>query len=124
MTSGTTVIDLGALRGYRSRKPRKYWDGYVAAITDVQEAVLAVHQPAPVIECECGWGYHCPECGSESNRIIGYACSQCCNSWPHTAYCDDMHNEDGTPLHHPNGVMWSGPHCPVIALIDALRGES
>lgn len=89
-----------------------------------REAVAAAHRPLPVIECACGWGYDCPECGTEAIRVVGYACSQCCTVWPDTAWCDDMHNEDDTPLHHLGGDMWSGPHCPVIALIDAIRGES
>ena len=33
---------------------------------------------------------------------------------------DDLHHED-TPLHHQDGQMWSGPHCPTLAVIDALK---
>ena len=87
-----------------------------------RQAVAALHRPVPVIECggTCGWGKDCPECGIQSNRIVGYVCDACCNSFGDHAYCDDLHHED-TPLHHQDGQMWSGPHCPVIAAIDALK---
>ena len=87
----------------------------------VREAIAETHQPIPVIQCECGWGVNCPECGSESNRIVGSVCRVCCDDWTDHGYCDDMHNEDDTPVHHPGGEMWSGPYCPVLAAIDALR---
>jgi hypothetical protein len=89
-----------------------------------REAVAALHQRVPVIECACGWGKDCPECGIESNRVLGYACAACCNSFGDHAYCEDMHYEDDTPLHHQDGKMWSGSHCPTLAAIDALRRES
>ena len=86
-----------------------------------REALLKDHRAVPVIECGCGWGKDCPECGSESNRIVGYACDACCNSYGDHAYCDDMHDDmHDEPLHHRDG-RWNGPHCPVIAAIDALR---
>lgn len=100
-------------------------DGFTAGLTAAREAVAALHQRVPVIECACGWGNDCPECGSESNRVVGYACDRCCNSFGDHAYCDDMHyDDDDTPLHHRDGLMWSGPHCPTMAAIDALRRES
>lgn len=83
-------------------------------------AVLKNHRPVPVIECACGWGKDCPECGKGSNRVVGYACDACCDSSGDHAYCDDMHYDDDTPLHHQDG-LWTGPHCPIIASIDALR---
>lgn len=93
---------------------------YAAGLDAAREAVLKDHRPVPVIECGCGWGKDCPECGEESNRVVGYACNACCNSFGDHAYCDDMHYDDDTPLHHQDG-RWNGPHCPVIAAIDALR---
>ena len=98
--------------------------GFAAGLDAAREAVAALHQRIPVIECPCGWGKDCPECGSESNRIVGYVCDACCNSFGDHAYCDDLHYEDDTPLHHQDGQMWSGPHCPTLASIDALRRES
>ena len=95
------------------------------ALDAAREAVAALHRPVPVIECACGWGKDCPECGSESNRIVGFACDACCNSFGDFAYCYDVHyDDDDTPLHHRDGVMWSGPHCPTLAAIDALRGTT
>ena len=94
--------------------------GWNDAIIAAREAVLKNHRPVPVIECACWWGKDCPECGSQSNRIVGYACDACCNSSGDHAYCDDMHYDDDTPLHHRDG-RWNGPHCPALAAIDALR---
>jgi hypothetical protein len=99
-------------------------EGIRAGLTAAREAVAALHQRVPVIECACGWGKDCPECGSESNLIVGYACDSCCNSFGDHAYCDDLHYDDDTSLHYQDGVMWSGPHCPTMAAIDALRRES
>ena len=93
--------------------------GWDAALDEARPAILKHHRPVPVIECACGWGKDCPECGSESNRVVGYACDACCNSYGDHAYCDDMHYDDDTPLHHRDG-RWNGPHCPVFASIDAL----
>lgn len=87
-------------------------------LDQARAAILKDHRPVPVIECACGWGKDCPECGSESNRVVGYACDACCNSFGDHAYCDDMH--DDQPLHHRDG-RWNGPHCPALAAIDALR---
>lgn len=89
-----------------------------------RSAIAKTHQPIPVIQCACGWGVNCPECGPMSNRTVGHVCRVCCDDWGDHGYCDDMHEEDDSPLHHPAGAMWSGPHCPVIAAIDALRKES
>lgn len=97
--------------------------GYLAGLDAAREALAATHRPVPVIECACGWGKDCPECGEESNRVVGYACDACCNSFGDHAYCDDLHYDDDTALHHQNGQMWSGPHCPVIAAIDALKDK-
>ncbi len=97
--------------------------GWNDALVMAREVMEATHRPVAVIECPCGWGKDCPECGSESNRIVGYVCDACCNSFGDHAYCDDLHHED-TPLHHQNGEQWSGPHCPTMAAIDALRRES
>ena len=96
--------------------------GWSEALIAARAALAMTHRPVPVIECggTCGWGKDCPECGSESNRIVGYVCDACCNSFGDHAYCDDLHYED-TPLHHQDGQMWSGPHCPTLAVIDALR---
>jgi hypothetical protein len=95
--------------------------GYAAGLNAAREAVAALHQRVPVIECACGWGKDCPECGEESNRVVGYACDACCNSFGDHAYCDDMHDDmHDEPLHHRDG-RWNGPHCPVIAAIDELR---
>ena len=89
--------------------------GRDAGLDAAQDAMLKDHRPLPVIECACGWGKDCPECGEESNRVVGYACLVCCNSFGDHAYCDD-----DTHLHHQDG-LWTGPHCPVIASIDALK---
>jgi hypothetical protein len=89
-----------------------------------REAIAEIHQPIPVIQCECGWYANCPECGPESIRIVGSVCRICCDDWGDHGYCDDMHNEDDTPVHHVGGDMWSGPFCPVIAAIDALREKT
>ena len=86
-----------------------------------REAIAETHLPIPVIQCECGWGVNCPECGPESNRTVGSVCRVCCDDWTDHGYCDDMHNEDDTPVHHVGGELWSGPFCPVIAAVDALR---
>jgi hypothetical protein len=86
-----------------------------------RETIAKTHQPIPVIQCACSWGVNCPECGPESNRTVGSVCRVCCDDWGDHGYCDDMHNEDDTPVHHVGGEMWSGPFCPVIAHIDALR---
>lgn len=94
--------------------------GYADALITVREAIAEIHQPVPVIECACGWGVTRPECGSESNRTVGYVCRICCDDWDDHGYCDDMHYPDDTPLHHVGG-MWSGPYCPVLAAIDALK---
>ena len=106
------VISASLVGGYDWRQ------GYLAGLDAAREAVLKDHRPLPVIECACGWGKDCPECGEESNRVVGYACLVCCNSFGDHAYCDDMH--DDTHLHHQDG-LWTGPHCPVIASIDALK---
>ena len=115
------------LRACEQRVREKYadvsaiWnDGYGHGLYAAREAMLKDHRPLPVIECACGWGKDCPECGEESNRVVGYACLVCCNSFGDHAYCDDMHYDDDTHLHHQDG-MWTGPHCPVIASIDALK---
>ena len=108
------VISASLVGGYDWRH------GYLAGLDAAREAVLKNHRPVPVIECACWWGKDCPECGSQSNRIVGYACDACCNSSGDHAYCDDMHYDDDTPLHHRDG-LWTGPHCPIIASIDALR---
>lgn len=108
------VISASLVGGYDWRH------GYLAGLDAAREAVLKNHRPVPVIECACWWGKDCPECGSQSNRIVGYACDACCNSSGDHAYCDDMHYDDDTPLHHQDG-LWTGPHCPIIASIDALR---
>jgi hypothetical protein len=92
-------------------------DGLAAA----REAIAATHQPMPVIQCACGWGVNCPECGPESNRTVGHVCRMCCDDWGDHGFCSDFHNLDDTPFHHV-GDMWSGPHCPVIAALDALKG--
>jgi hypothetical protein len=94
-------------------------DGYAAAMDAARQAVAKTHLPTPVIQCACGWGVNCPECGPQSNRIVGYVCRKCCDDWGDHGYCDDMHNEDDSPVHHVDG-MWSGPYCPVIAAIDAI----
>ena len=104
----------------RSASRRAGWND---ALVMAREVMEATHRPVAVIKCPCGWGKDCPECGSESNRVVGYACDACCNSFGDHAYCDDLHHEDGTPLHHQDGQMWSGPHCPTLAAIDALREE-
>jgi hypothetical protein len=46
----------------------------------------------------------------------------CCDDWGDHGYCSDFHNLDDSPFHHV-GDMWSGPHCPVIATIDVLKGD-
>ena len=96
--------------------------GWNDALIAARAALARTHRPVPVIECggTCGWGKDCPECGIQSNRIVGYVCDACCNSLGDHAYCDDLHCED-TPLHHQDGQMWSGPHCPTLAAIDALK---
>lgn len=97
-------------------------ESYRRGIDAAREAIAETHQPIPVIQCACGWGANCPECGSESNRIVGSVCRVCCDDWGDHGYCDDMHNEDDTPVHHFGG-MWNGPFCPVIAAIDALTAK-
>jgi hypothetical protein len=98
-----------------------YKTGYQRGLDDVREKVAETHLPIPVIQCACGWGVNCDVCGPESNRIVGHVCRVCCDDWDGHGYCSDMHNEDDTPLHHVGEEMWSGPFCPVIATIDALR---
>jgi hypothetical protein len=95
-------------------------ESYQRGLGAAREAVEATHLPMPVIQCACGWGVNCPECGPESNRTVGHVCRKCCGDWGDHGYCDDMHNEDDAPVHHVDGVMWSGPFCPVIAIIDSL----
>ena len=97
--------------------------GYSDALIDAREAIGKTHLPIPVIQCACGWGVNCPECGTESNRTVGYVCRECCDDWGDYGYCDDMHNENDSPSHHVDGEMWSGPYCPVIAAIEALRED-
>lgn len=94
---------------------------YRRGLDAARDAIAKTHLPIPVIECACGWGYNCPECGSESNQKVGSVCRVCCDDWGDHGYCDDMHNDDDTSVHHVGGEMWSGPYCPVIAAIDALR---
>lgn len=98
-------------------------DGCEKGVGAAREAIAEKHLPTPVIECECGWGINCPECGSESNRIVGSVCRVCCDDWGDHGYCGDLHNDDDSPTHHVGGEMWSGPFCPVLAAIDALLGE-
>jgi hypothetical protein len=99
-----------------------YDAGYQRGLDAARQAVEKTHLPMPVIQCECGWGVNCPECGPESNRIVGYVCRKCCDDWDDHGYCSDFHNLDDTPFHHL-GEMWSGPHCPVIAALDAIKEE-
>jgi hypothetical protein len=47
----------------------------------------------------------------------------CCDNWGDHGYCSDFHNLDDSAFHHADGDMWSGPHCPVIAALDALEGD-
>ena len=101
-----------------------YEQGQRDALDAAREAIVKTHQPIPVIQCECGWGVNCPECGPVSNRTVGSVCRACCDDWGDHGYCDDMHNEDDTPVHHVGVEMWSGPFCPVIAAVDALREKS
>ena len=96
---------------------------YQRGLDAARETIAKTHSPIPVVQCACGWGVNCPECGSQSNRTVGFVCRVCCDDWDDHGYCDDMHNEDDTPIHHVGGEMWSGPFCPVIAAIDALRNE-
>jgi len=96
---------------------------YESGLDAARQAVAATHQPIPVIQCACAWGFNCPECGLESNRIVGHVCRVCCAYWGDHGYCDDMHNEDDSPFHHVGDAMWTGPHCPVIAALDALKGD-
>jgi hypothetical protein len=97
--------------------------GHSDALIDAREAIAEAHLPIPVIQCECGWGFNCPECGTESNQTVGFVCRVCCDDWSDHGYCDDMHNLDNTPFHHVDGETWSGPYCPVIAALDAIKGE-
>jgi hypothetical protein len=98
-------------------------EAYQRGLDAAREAIAKTHLPIPVIVCECGWGFNCPECDSEFNLIVGSVCRICCDDWDDHGYCDDMHNDDDSPVHHVGGEMWSGPFCPVIAAIDALREQ-
>ena len=109
-TVGSQSCICAALRACKAR-----------VLDAARDAIAETHLPIPVIQCECGWGVNCPECGPESNRTVGHVCRVCCDDWGDHGYCDDMHNEDDSPVHHVGGEMWSGPSCPVIAAIDALR---
>jgi len=99
-----------------------YTAGYQRGLDAARETFERTHLPIPVIQCACGWGVNCPECGPESNRTVGYVCRKCCDDWGDHGYCSDMHYPDDTPFHHVGG-MWSGPYCPVIAAIDAIAGD-
>ena len=100
-----------------------YAAGYGRGLDAARQAIAETHQPMPVIQCGCGWGVNCPECGIPSNRTVGYVCRKCCDDWGDHGYCSDMHNLDDSPFHHVGDEMWSGPHCPVIAALDAIKGE-
>jgi len=100
-----------------------YEAGYQSGLDAARQAVAKTHLPMPVIQCACGWGVNCPECGPESNRAVGQVCRECCDDWGDHGYCSDMHNLDDSPFHHVGDAMWTGPHCPVIAALDALKGD-
>ena len=97
-------------------------ESYQRGLAAARDSVAENHQPMPVVQCACGWGADCPECGYESNRIVGQVCRICCDDWGDHGYCSDFHNLDDKPFHHVNGEMWSGQFCPVLAAIDAFRG--
>lgn len=99
-------------------------EAYRRGLDAAREAIAETHLPIPVIQCECGWGANCPECGLQSNRIVGSVCRICCDYWGDHGYCDDMHNEDDTPVHHISDEMWSGPYCPVLAAIDEMTATA
>jgi len=115
------IEEMNLNRHYEQGQRDGHTTGYRAAMDDARQAVAETHQPIPVIQCACGWGANCPECGSDSNQVVGHVCRVCCADWGDHGYCDDMHNEDDTPLHHVGEEMWSGPFCPVIAAIESLR---